>query len=417
MSASGLGTRRSRVFWLILFSVCAAVIPSAQIVIKNDDLQPDEVARTAPLVGYRLFSTDAIVRSDDGDKIGIPVPLYVDAAKRLPSLRAGVEKHGKNIDTATVRDWLNAALEISPTQSTVPNEVQTYIMVPGKDRKPRSGDMALDASLIATLPGTEVCGNNRNRVELFNAAYDGRRVQAIACDPKAMKGMVSAYDRLYGARFRSDRDAQSAYVMTDSAFSAYHHLAGAVRFSAGQVTFGKIVSHSASEWQLQVPDSIARDYDIYGLEFAVSFRDLDQPFEKLIFSASAPDDSIALELVPLRYDKIINETLRKTTKAEATATAGGNTVTIGKSFEQEIAFQDPIPTLIADGLRESSFSWTMTDNAVQPGSKKFVAIVGVPHGRARLELKISASARTKDTWYAQGDIVSTDSGAQLVRLK
>lgn len=210
----------------------------------------------------------------------------------------------------------------------------------------------------------------------------------------------------------------TAYEKTDIAVGGHAYLSSASRFTAGQVTFGKIVVHTSAEWDMRIPESISKSYEVYGLEFAVSFRELDpSEFEKLIFNVSIPADSIAFELVPLRYDRAITETVKDSTKAGVTAKLGATEISVGRVFERDIAFQHPIPTLIADGLRESSFAWTMTDEAVQPGSKKFVAFVGVPKGTDVLQTKIWSTGRTKKSLFAMGNILSTAQDAQMIRLR
>src|SRR5262245_43505766 len=76
----------------------------AQIVISNDDITPDQVSRESPLVGYRKLSTDVFVSA--GSDIGIPVSVYIEAAKRTPALHQLMTTRGITADRATTRDWL-----------------------------------------------------------------------------------------------------------------------------------------------------------------------------------------------------------------------------------------------------------------------------------------------------------------------
>ena len=71
-------------------------------------------------------------------------------------------------------------------------------------------------------------------------------------------------------------------------------------------------------------------------------------------------------------------------------------VSLGEVFGREVSFNYLRPTIRAYGLQESQFSWTMRDQAVQPGAEQFVCVVGVPKQWEEIALTVSAFAQ----WWA-----------------
>ena len=138
----------------------------------------------------------------------------------------------------------------------------------------------------------------------------------------------------------------------------------------------------------------------------VSFRDVDAAkFEKVTFSVTVPTGIIAVDLIPLRFEKGV-EARRTLSSPEIKVKYGESAVEIGKVFEQQVVYTSLRPTIVAGGPQESDFSWSMMDDAMQEGARRFVAVVQVPKGRRAVSMQLQASATLRSKFFAQGGIVA-----------
>ena len=92
------------------------------------------------------------------------------------------------------------------------------------------------------------------------------------------------------------------------------------------------------------------------------------------------------------------------------------TVELGKVYEQEVVYTSLKPIIVADGLQENEFAWSLSDGAIQHGARRFVAVIQDPKGRQSVTAQLQASVKTKD-WFAQGDLVSTQPKLIELRLR
>ena len=143
---------------------------------------------------------------------------------------------------------------------------------------------------------------------------------------------------------------------------------------------------------LNVPKLISNKYDVYLIQFAMTWRNLPrEDLKELGFSVRAPDNTNALELVPLTYGIKIEE--KTGTSISPGVEAEGVKIELGEVYGREISFSYLRPTIQAYGLQESQFSWVLRDQAVQPGAERFVCALGVPKHSKQLTLAMSAHAR------------------------
>ena len=125
---------------------------------------------------------------------------------------------------------------------------------------------------------------------------------------------------------------------------------------------------------------------------------------------------LALELIPLRFDKEMNIT-RIASSQEIKIKHGENAVELGEFYKQQIVYKILKPTIMAHGLQENNFSWAMVDDAIHQGANRFIAILLVPKKEKSLTVNFHASTRTKSTWLAQGNIISTTPQPVKIDLK
>ena len=104
---------------------------------------------------------------------------------------------------------------------------------------------------------------------------------------------------------------------------------------------------------------------MYWVEFALSpGDDFASRSTELFFSVVLNDpSSIALELVPLRYGTNSKVTTNLQSP-DVSVESAGNRISVGKVYEQTIEYSYLKPTILATGLRDSSFGWIMKDDMV-----------------------------------------------------
>jgi hypothetical protein len=274
-------------------------------------------------------------------------------------------------------------------------------------------EMSFDPVLVASLPDTELV---KHKPAFYTEYVRGHPVKYMAVERKPFETLSKSYEVAAAAKGGADRRAPLRLATAMAELSEYPILAKAATFSAGQVTFGYPTVYTAQERKLIVPQAIATESDVYWVELAVSFRDIDiANSEKLIFRVSLSSGIVALELVPLRFDKeaVVKQRVQS---PELKARLGNLAVELGKVFEREVVYTSMNPIIIADGLQESEFAWSLSEEAVQPGAKRFVAVIRVPKGRQSVTVQLQASARTKP-WFTQGDLVSTQPKLINLRLR
>jgi hypothetical protein len=182
------------------------------------------------------------------------------------------------------------------------------------------------------------------------------------------------------------------------------------------VTFGKPIVETAAEAQLKIPKQVSDNYDVYLIQLAMTWRELPRTdLDELGFSVKTPADTIALSLMPLRYGEKVE--VKEGTHPTLGVEAGGVKVELGELYGRDISFSYLKPTIQAYGLQESQFSWTMRDQAIQPGAEQFLCAVGVPRHSKELTLAISAFARWSAGWASAAGIESSEEKLTKIPLQ
>jgi len=383
-------------------------------IVSDDDLSHEQILSTEPLFGYRKFPAELFKIIDtEGKQIGIPAQVFIESAKATPWVKSAITKLGKNPSTATLSDWYMASKSTADfgktsTKKTMESLNCTQI---GND------DVCVDPILMASLPETEIFKSDKPVT--FVRPVGGQAVDWIEVDTKNFEAFKCSYDLLSSAGHLPSSQAQKRFKYASASMASLPFLANATEFNAGQVTFGKPVVYTAAEKKLVLPESVVSTNDVYWIEFAVSFRDIEiRNIEQLTFGVTATTGVIALELIPLRFDKEISTT-RIFSSPEIKIRVGDKAVEIGKVFEQTVVYKSLKYTIVAEGLQESEFLWTLTEDAVQPGAIRFIGIIQAPKGKEILTLQFQASAKTRPRYLGivQGDIISTKPKLVEIRVK
>ena len=184
-----------------------------------------------------------------------------------------------------------------------------------------------------------------------------------------------------------------------------------VAVQLGEATFGKLRIRNADEVGFQVDRRIENEYDIYLIEFTVTFYSVPKNVvAALSFRVDCSDVCIAWELAPIRIQS----------KSESTSTPSNpktRNVVVGEFFQKSIIYENLNPEIVAYGLRESKFLWVLKGEAISAGSHTFVAAIGLPKGTKSFELERSVAMKTKRKILVEGGWASTSSKSQSVSLK
>jgi hypothetical protein len=181
------------------------------------------------------------------------------------------------------------------------------------------------------------------------------------------------------------------------------------------VTFGVPYVETSKELGLKIPKYISDRFDVYLLHLAMTWHELPRyKIDELNYSVIMPSGEIALEFIPMRYGIAVSEQTKS--QLSPSVEVDGVKVELGELYGRDISFTYLKPTIQAYGLRESQFSWTMRDQAVQPGSEEFLCAVGVPKHSKQLDLTMSASARWSGSFAIAGGIETTNPVVQSVPL-
>jgi hypothetical protein len=173
---------------------------------------------------------------------------------------------------------------------------------------------------------------------------------------------------------------------------------------------------SSTDAQLQLPKQVSSKFDVYLTQLAMTWRQLPRSdLDQIGFSVKIPAGTIALALMPFRYGVEVTE--KAETKISPEVEAEGIKVSLGEVYGRDISFSYLRPTIRAYGLQESEFSWTMRDQAVQPGAEQFVCVVGVPKRSKDIVLRVSAFAQWSGGWSSAAGIESTDERVMQVSLQ
>lgn len=248
-----------------------------------------------------------------------------------------------------------------------------------------------NATLLVNLLATGVI--DVENVENFNA--EGATLEAFGFTPFYANRVKDIYTRLLLIEEKSVPEVTMHLAALRDDVKQYDPLAKSVLQNVGEITFGRPTVFTEEEKSLDIPDSIRRDFDVYWIDLAVTFREMSSDdVAEMGINFATPEGTVALELIPLVYS---NEFAvgKEVGSPEIGVKLGGATVTLGEVYRKTIAYTQLKPTVVAYGLGERRFSWTISEEAIRVGSHRFVAIVGVPKGSEGVEIAMSGHVRLR----------------------
>jgi hypothetical protein len=185
----------------------------------------------------------------------------------------------------------------------------------------------------------------------------------------------------------------------------------------GLASFGKPILTTIKEEGMVIPHSITTRGDVYVVRFAVSFSGINiESIEQLSLNITAQEGIIALDLIPLKFDKEISIT-KNMSSPNIKLKYGETAVELGEFYKKQIVYKLLKPTIFASGLQESKFSWYMSDESINQGASQFIAILLVPKKEKSLHTILQAGARHKPTWFTGRHIVETPPVPVKIELK
>jgi len=406
----------ARMFSLVAaaFLVALVVSPlSAQLDVPRFDPQKDEILGQEPLVGYRpLPSTLVADLQPSHSGFGISVKIFTASARNVQVLSTSLRAIGKHPTTATWQDWYDAACSLPESTLAEIRKAPPHVVDVGISGSGKITEMiSLDANFMALLPTTELFDC---KPSVTIRVLNGEDGEMLPPETSAAHSLGQAYTNLSHYSAGGGPSAvQAAFRYASEWTTATPTLASAATFEEGKVTFGKPTVLNAKDARLDVPATVLKDEDVYAVYFAASVRDLKMDeFESFTVGISPKAESVALDLIPLRYE---TELTYKTTSGAPSIKVGS--VEIGSVYQKQIILKSLKPTITAFGLQEQNFSWSLTGDAMQLGSMRFVAILGVPKRLSQLPIEIYAQAKYRESLFSQGGTLSTKAMKTTLKLQ
>jgi hypothetical protein len=272
---------------------------------------------------------------------------------------------------------------------------------------------ATDAALVPGLVTAGVLG----KTPKFWTKSGAKDLPILAGDFESIKAFKSAYNSFQDIAPKAETTQYAhAYATYAGLKQKYPLLLKQVEVKVGQVSFGKPLVFSAVTKKLNVPAEWQAQYQVFWLQLAVSLHDFSaDEIKQLTFLVSTPGECVAAELAPFKVEREV-DTKRDLQTPEVKIEHQGTSVSIGKIMEEEVTYKNLIPTLLASGLQESDFSWSMTDDAIHQGSHRFIVILLVPKHLKTIDLKFQVAAKTKSL-FTQGDVLTTEPALTTINLR
>jgi hypothetical protein len=391
-----------RLFVALVFSFGADSV-HAQHVVEDASLQPTEILAEVPLVGHRAFPQNALVLVDrKKNEWAIDASILYAAAVQDSDLVNSVGMDTSQIMGLELPDLLalyrkvgsNRMQQGSCTYERPDPAVCRQSMVVRLGQDSEFAGQSVDAALVRSAVSDWSSGSV---VALNDDGLKKGRV-GFRVDPRFGEYTHELYASLLAASTmaKSGNTAQSAFELArlTKIASMNAHLAAASAVPLTKIAIGTPLHFPAAEKKLNVERSIAKQRDIYWVQFAINPKeDLRKSVTEIAFFVTLKTKGAqAFELAPLRYghEHEIKEE-RKTPEVKVETPQGG--VSIGTFYGQEISYKSLKPTIVGTGLQSAEFGWVMYDEMMDMSAKRFIAIVGVPKNTKKLEFEMVVTAR------------------------
>jgi hypothetical protein len=413
---------------LSLASPCSAG-DALELVIENSpDRIPEGVIR-ADLHGVSVVTTSPIFLESTSSGVTIPTDVVVAAVKAAPQLRKALKLYDDpakiTFDDIAIakRTMETAAVTIDRSSSESVRGV--YCGIPKEKGKGSWDNLSCDDSARYSLESVTRLlafgGLDTSNIVMHKVGVND--VSFVPVRPDYAGALITGNEAI--GRLKSERSFSGGQILDkdgwydlDKIINTTHdtNVIKAAFLGDKSVTFGEPYIETSAEAKLKLPKRIADKFDVYLLHLAMTWRELPHyQLDELNYSVIMPNDTIALALAPLRYGIKINDTTKS--QLSPSVEVDGAKVELGEMYGREISFTYIKPTIQAYGLQESRISWSLRDQAVQPGAEQFLCAVGVPKHSKQLNLIMSASVHWLGAFAVAGGIETTDQILRAIALQ
>jgi len=385
-------------------ALCTPWVASAQIVIDDSPLQAKDVLSEASLVAYRKIPDEAIVKADpSGTSWVFSTSAILGSARSDPAVKASFGPK-----SASERDQVQAAVNAYKSLGVHPSTISASPVLVSYKGSTSKISQQIDAVAVGKILTLAADTNNVQNQRTSGRSY-------IYLDPSFVDRTKTIYKAI---SYQETTPTSTAYaaVLADTTKLALsdERVASSTLVQLGGIRFGIPIAYTARDKKLVLEPSVAKNYDVYWLEFAISpGEEAIRTVSDLFFLVTLQNSStIALELVPLRYggEQAVTE------KFGTPEVSIEGKVTVGQIYEQTIEYKQLKPTILATGLHDAQFGWRLMDQMVDTSSKRLIAIVRVPKGTRELPLTMAVSGTIKQWYSFQSHNGTTDPQWSMLKL-
>ena len=383
-----------------------------------------EIWTTAESVGLRALSEPVIVSLTPG-KAGIDSDAFYKAADSLPTAKAIFKDSGLEIEDlplntvlAGLKYWESSSGYITNAKKinnflnirTVPLEYKkskdfahvlnsyspTFIPLV---RKPEIG---YDAKLMPLLLSTELFGTSTFKT--FDSVLHDQQIKFLSVEKDVGDDLLFATQKLENRLGVTPLSRVFNYNVAVSHLKAHKRLLAALELKTGTYTFGVPQIFKPEDLGIDIRPIYRRMHDVYVIIFWMTDRHLfANKVKESWFTVKLSNNALALELVPLRYEKVLALT-EESNSPPITAKLGKTQLSVGQFYKNTISSTSFKPVIVAQGVQESYFGWAMRDEASAPGAKRFISVIGVERGTEIINITIAAASFYEHFLGLQGDI-------------
>jgi hypothetical protein len=392
------------------------------LVIENAPDRIKEGEIKAQLRGARIVTTSPLFLESTPLTVTVPKSVVIEAISGYPELKDVFNdsddhnnaKFVKAIDSIKLKKVKSIGLESS--RRIINGSYCSISNVDDNIHFSCDDNTKYNAEDVAQL----VINGGLDENNITKQEVDGHKVDFIGVLPNYASVLLAGNQA--ARKLANQKRAPTIYPDTTALRDAMSNadknidVMNAAFLQSNDVTFGMPLVENSTDAQLHLPKQVSNKFDVYLIQFAMTWHDLPRnDLDELGFSVKLLAGTIALALMPFRYGVEVTE------KAEAKIApeieAEGVKVSLGEVYGREISFSYLKPTIRAYGLQESEFSWTMRDQAIQPGAEQFVCVVGVPKQSKQITLQVSAFTQWSGGWSSAAGIESTDEKIMQVSLQ
>jgi hypothetical protein len=388
-------------FASVILTIALALSP-AQSAAQNTEVidnSPFEITTNA--INLPLFSIRPLIASDTPqtdalERLRITDQLLVDSARQFPEIQAALDR--QNVDINKV-DLVTLKHIIQNSDYS-----ERYLFAPGRPNigynasklvysriATESAYKIWDATSLINMMVTGVIDVNN----VYQFELEGKTLEAVKFEPHYAFRIAEVYKRLSLIGHQPMAELGFQFAALRDEVKQYNSLEQSILLNVGDITFGRPTVYTSREKDLALPQSINRDFDVYWIDLAATFRDMDPAdIDEMAINFATPEGTEAFELLPLVVSREFTVT-KEMSAPKIWVEVGGATVTLGEVFKKTIEYISLKPSVVAYGLGERRFSWVIRDDAIRAGSHRFVAIVGVPKGSPEVEIAMSGHVRLK----------------------